>query len=353
MKKILYLGWIGYNNFGDEWMWNMFQQMSNYYLDQDKYQIIPSFPGVDLKDISGYDAIVLGGGSLIIPGYLDIMYEATQQNKCTVIWGSGHDRLNRLITNNDKTFSPESENHSGKYRRMLQEVVHNAAYCGIRGPWTQNYLEECGVSLEHVTVSGDPAMLTPPLVLEKNGENSQKRWIGINWGTSYNRIYGKNEEKVEDELAFAAQRWIREGFNIYIYIVWNPDLQSAQRLQQKIGLPKHIVLDTKVHTLESYLQLISKCHFTVNLKVHANILSAAANIPFICLGYRFKSYDFVYSMNLPDIIIPTNFPQIEEALLHTAAHIQNNKESIIKRFHELHQLVKTELETPFVKQIFL
>lgn len=351
MKKILYVGWIGFNNFGDEWMWTMFQQMSNRHLNSKKYKVIPSLPGVDLKELSEYDTIVLGGGSLLIPGYVDVMHQAMRENKRIMIWGSGHDRLNRLVANHDRTFSSEPANHSEKYCNMIQEVVHNATYCCIRGPWTQDYLQECKVSLENVKISGDPAMLTSPPEIKKDHKRSEERWIGINWGTSYNRIYGKNEEQVENEIAFAAQRWIRQGYKVYIYIVWGPDLKSAKKLQQKIGFPEQVVLDPKVHTLESYLQFISNFDFTVNLKLHANILSAAANVPFICLGYRFKSYDFIHSMNLPNMIIPTHCSQIEADLLDTSTYILNNREFIIDHFHKLRQLVTTELEKNFIKKL--
>lgn len=352
MKKILYLGWIGYNNLGDEWMWSMFQRLSEHYLNPDKYQVIPSLPGVDVNNISAYDTIVLGGGSLLIPGYIDILHRAAKQNKKVIIWGSGHDRLNRLVINDDRTLSPEPANDSTNFRSMMQEAVGSAVFCGVRGPWTYDYLKECGVTLDRVAISGDPAMLALPPSQDKSREQAEERWIGINWGTSYNRIYGKNEREVEDELAFAAQRWIREGYKIYLYVVWGPDRESAKRLQQKIGFPDHVVFDPEIRTLESYLQLMQQFTFTVNLKLHANVLAAAANTPFICLGYRFKSYDFVHSLNLPEIIVPTHSSCLEAELLNTAAFILKNKDLIIHRIHDLRQVVTTQLEIPFTEELF-
>lgn len=353
MRKILYLGWIGYHNFGDEWMWHMFQQLSNQYLDKSHYEVIPSSPGVDLNDLSAYDTVVLGGGSLLVPGYVDIMYQAVTQHKKTIIWGSGHDRLHRLIMNDDRTFSPEPANESAQYRNMMKEIIGRSAYCVVRGPWTYDYLSENGVSMDHVSVSGDPAMLAAlPTLTEKHNARTDEHWIGINWGTSNNRIYGKNEMDVEDELAYAAQRWIRDGYHIYIYVVWDSDRTSAERLQRKIGFLEHVVFDPQVHTLESYSELMQKFEFTVNLKLHANVLSAASEIPFICLGYRFKSYDFVHSMKLPEIIVPTHAARLETALIDMAVHIQHNKASIINHTRELRQLARKQLETPFVDQLF-
>ncbi|MGG4393961.1 hypothetical protein ABEX25_06545 [Paenibacillus thiaminolyticus] len=61
MKKVLYLGWIGFNNLGDEWMQAMFEQLAKLHLSPEEYQIIPSVPGVDIKDMTKYDTIVMGG----------------------------------------------------------------------------------------------------------------------------------------------------------------------------------------------------------------------------------------------------------------------------------------------------
>lgn len=78
MRKILYVGWIGFNNLGDELMWRVFEQLSRKHLDVQQFQVIPSLPGVDLVDLSPYDTIVLGGGSLLVPGYVDVAHRAAR-----------------------------------------------------------------------------------------------------------------------------------------------------------------------------------------------------------------------------------------------------------------------------------
>lgn len=72
-------------------MWKAFEQLAHELLDPQKVQIIPSLPGVDLQDLSPYDTVVIGGGSLLVPGYVDVAYRAVQQKKQLLIWGSGYD----------------------------------------------------------------------------------------------------------------------------------------------------------------------------------------------------------------------------------------------------------------------
>ncbi|MCM3342847.1 polysaccharide pyruvyl transferase family protein [Paenibacillus sp. MER TA 81-3] len=346
MKNIFYLGWIGFNNLGDEWMWAMFEHMAQLHLSPEKYKVIPSMPGVDIKNLSVYDTIVMGGGSLLIPGYLDILHEAVRQEKRVIIWGSGHDRLNPF------SFGPGEPAESKEFCVKVQEVVENTAFCGVRGPWTFEYMRQMGVSMDRVTVSGDPAMLTSPPASHADDEETRERWIGINWGTSYNRIYGKDEAYVENQLASAASFLIEQGYKIYLYPVWGPDREACKRLYDKIAAPDKVVYDAEVHTYEHYLQLMKRFDLTINFKLHANVLSAAANVPFICLGYRFKSFDFTHSLSIPQLVISTDATQLAERILKAADYVQANKMPILNQIDNHRQSVIAKLEQPFLKQLF-
>ncbi len=87
MKNVLYLGWLGYKNIGDELMWDIFKQKFNEKVDKSKYRLIPS----DKKRLSmlkrnkrqlrHYHTIVLGGGSLLTPSYINILFHAIQIKK--------------------------------------------------------------------------------------------------------------------------------------------------------------------------------------------------------------------------------------------------------------------------------
>nr|WP_277344888.1 polysaccharide pyruvyl transferase family protein [Paenibacillus thiaminolyticus] len=184
---------------GDEWMRAMFERLAKLHLSPEEYLIIPSIPGVDIKDMTKYDTIVMGGGSLLIPDYLDILHDAVRQQKRVIIWGSGHDRLHPF------SFGSSAPPESKELCLKVKEVVDHAVYCGVRGPWTFEYMRQMDVAMDRVTVSGDPAMLSSLPASEADGEQTGERWIGINWGTSYNRIYGKDEAYVENQLASAAR----------------------------------------------------------------------------------------------------------------------------------------------------
>lgn len=67
MEKILYVGWLGFGNVGDELMWDVFREECRRRLPADEFEIVPSIPGIHPRQNEPYDWFVLGGGSLIMP----------------------------------------------------------------------------------------------------------------------------------------------------------------------------------------------------------------------------------------------------------------------------------------------
>lgn len=351
MNRVLYLGWIGFNNIGDELMWQLFRELAWKYLPSKTYDVIPSIPGVDIRNHGPYDTIVLGGGSLLIPGYIDILHQAVQKNKNVVIWGSGHDR--REYTPLDET-GQVSHNlaYTGEHKQTsekLAEVVSKAAFCGVRGPLSMQFLQHSGVPMDKTMISGDPGFLLPKPTSPKRGGSN--RVIGVNWGTAYNRIFGGSEEKVEKQLVEALRRLIWQGYDITIFSVWGPDREACERLYRKLGDSEHVKLDLRLHHYEDLLEIMQDFDLTINFKLHSNYLSAAAGVPFVCLGYRFKSLDFGYSANLSDYVLPTHHDQLMEAILDRVAKIEQNHGYIPEQFEVSRNSYQALLELPFKEKL--
>ena len=54
------------------------------------------------------------------------------------------------------------------------------------------------------------------------------------------------------------------------------------------------------------VELMRRAHFTVGLRLHGNVLSAAAGTPFVSLAYRLKSFDFADSVGMGEFTIRTD-----------------------------------------------
>jgi Uncharacterized conserved protein len=359
MRKVLYLGWIGFNNLGDEWMWEMFKTMAEAHLKEERYQVIPSLPQVEWKKVSEYDTVVLGGGSLIVPGYVDLVHEALELGKNIVIWGSGHDRLHKWASLPDGQLRPEAAAESAAYRLKLKEIMEHGAYCGVRGPWTKDYIESLGALPNHIAISGDSAMLmnalkpiSAPALQTAANIQRQYRTIGINWGTSYNRIYGGNEERVEDALAETGRALLALGYRLHLYSLWGPDKEALARLYNKLGQDERVSFDPKVYPAADYVQLLTGFEATINFKLHANLLSAAANVPFVCIGYRFKSFDLMHGLDLTDWIAASDDPQLAQKLTEKVQAAAAWREDYISKLEEGRQAAYQSLVTPFRERLF-
>ncbi|PVE74491.1 polysaccharide pyruvyl transferase family protein [Priestia megaterium] len=349
MKKVLYIGWIGFGNLGDELLWHVFKELSEKYYSKEEIEVTPSFPGVDFKNVEPYDTVVLGGGSLLLPGYLQVLQKAADLGKDILIWGSGMDwvekeQLNKMLAGENISLRTLFTEKDGE---LMKDVFNRVSFAGIRGPLAKKALEAIGVDSEKIRIIGDPGLL-----LSANSIGGKKeKIIGVNWGTTYNRLYGGNELAVEDALANACKKLIQQGYKIAIYLVWGSDKASCQRLFDKINDPEHVVFDEKLHKEQELMTILSCYTMTINFKLHANILSLAAGVPCVALGYRFKVFDLVSSLELEQCVVSTDSNSLEQDILTTIAYIEGDESSIIEKYKAREALYRPMLTEPFIKKL--
>jgi exopolysaccharide biosynthesis predicted pyruvyltransferase EpsI len=341
MKNVLYLGWLGYKNIGDELMWEIFKQKFDEKVDKSKYRLFPSDKNrlsmIKRKKmvLRHYNTIVLGGGSLLTPSYINILYNAIQIKKDIeiIIWGSGIDwierrDLNKLLFGNEM-IKQKKDNEFNVFRHKdfklkLQIVLNHAKFAAVRGNYTFEVLKNMGLNLDNVLISDDPGLLvkTP----NNQGTIKEKGLVALNWGTAKNKLFGKNENKIENELVLVVKDLIDKGYHLCIFPVFEKDIVPCQRLYNKIADEKRVELKTTLYNQNELLNLIQKCSFTINLKLHANVLAAVAGIPFIALGYRFKTFDFANSIGLDDLVVPTDDSNIHLSILNLANYIEGHQD---------------------------
>ncbi|GIO21496.1 polysaccharide pyruvyl transferase family protein [Oceanobacillus sp. J11TS1] len=352
MKKVLYIGWIGFKNLGDDLLWNIFENLSKKHLKESEMTIIPSFPSVDINNIEEYDLVVLGGGSLLTPYYVGILHKALTMNKKVIIWGSGIDRIKEQKLNMMMEGESPALNEIFSYEDalLLREVFSGASFGGVRGPLTKKALELLGVNEKDIQIIGDPGVL---LKSDINIEKEKKeKIIGINWGTAKNNLYG-NEPILEKKLINICERLKNRGYKILIYTVWKGDIPACKRLFNKINDGKNVTLDTTLYTEQELISLLSTCTLTINFKLHPNLLSLAANVPYIALGYRFKAFDLSQSLNLENYVLSTNSSDLENEVLKKVRLIERNSEAIINKYERVQKVYHPLIVTPFLNNLYI
>ncbi len=334
-KKILYLGWLGKGNVGDELLYEIFKKMLFDNIKKEKYNIwIDSFcPTVGYEiDLSQYDLIVLGGGSLfLLSGYEDLCLKAIENNIPVVTWGTGIDLRDAEIIHNVIDAFEKNKPVRFQISRTFN-IINNAKYVSVRGN-----LDKFLLNNNKIQVIGDPGIIFGKLnkkyneITEVKGyKDSQNDLVLINWGTSFNNIAGKNEKKVEEELKQAVDYLLAEGYKVIVYPIWVEDISICKEFVSYFNSP-NIKLIEKVYDVYGLAYLINKCRFTINFKLHANVLSMAMQKPFIALAYGLKCYDFAESINSVNLILHTDEVSAEK-IIEKVKFIEQNYANIRERF---------------------
>lgn len=353
MKKILYIGWIGYGNLGDELMFNLFKEQILLLGDEYKLDFVNCEKRyLDNISSNAYDLIVLGGGSIlnsshftISPIIIDFLHDALLLNKKIMIWGTGLDWFSKptipILENKDKP----SIYISNKLRMKTKTVFTSSEWTGVRGPLTLELFNQFGIT-ENIQISGDPAFLLDYGQKVETRPNQDQKIIGVNWGTTFNYVYGENEQHVEEQLAKALHEFIQQGYKIYFYIVWKGDIEVTKRLYDRVNDKERVVLDTTLYDHKELINVMKDFYSTINFKLHANYLSLAAQVPFIALGYRFKIYDFVKSVDLDQQLVAMDSESIMDELLSAHANITSDREEIITTMEKHRKMYAEKLREP-------
>ncbi|MCA1320831.1 polysaccharide pyruvyl transferase family protein [Bacillus tianshenii] len=326
--KLLYIGYLGFNNIGDEVCYESFVQSVNRWSTTVE-KIIP----YDIKKNAGIrhllstesiDAVILGGGSLFQGDiFLSLAEEAISLGLPIYSYGTGIDYLTENTIDqyrNGEAFEPQTFFNDRRIdTKRIKNVVDALTYTGVRGPLTLQFLKGLTAHSDSIEIIGDSGLVYTPEIDNYISDNYlmdlKTPIVAVNWGTTFNKLFGSNEESLENQLAESCMYLISKGYHIVIYPMWDKDIESCQKLYGLINNNKHVTLIPEVCNSSQVYSFLSKCHFSINIKLHANILSAAATTPFIQLAYRSKGFDFALSINQYDNTIYTHSKELLKTVM--------------------------------------
>ncbi|AZO93806.1 polysaccharide pyruvyl transferase family protein [Halocella sp. SP3-1] len=340
LKPICYLS-VGLDNLGDKACLEAFlKKLSSLYqgssVKPDIYQVL--WYQFDKLNIQEFSLVVLGGGSLLATSYyLKCLYQAQQVGVPTVIWGSGVDHSDPQFTDDLLAGRAEGvpdieEFFTKKVKYLLRSTVSQVGLVGVRGPYTLKILQLLDCQLDKVFIAGDSGILLEPDLSRDNNLHLNEKMIMVNWGTSYNKVYGENEEKLAVELAGSLDHLQEEGYQIIIYPVWEQDIPAIFRLVDKMINQDNLIVINRVLPSSQLLWCISQASLSINFKLHPCIFSAAVGVPFISLAYRFKCFDFAESVKCQELCIRTDVCDIKKEILDRVKYIRDNKNTYYNKF---------------------
>ena len=189
-------------------------------------------------------------------------------------------------------------------RKEWVAALEELPVVGVRGPLSKAQLDDAGA--RNVVVCADPAVLFHASYVTKSERERRDGplRVGINAGDCSGRLFGR-QEGVQDALVSAA-RWLRnEGHQVEIIPVWINDVEACVDVARRADLDRSVVTPV-CYSPSAFLSRVENLDLFVSLKLHAGILAAAANVPFVSLEYRPKCRDFASTLEWEDSLIRTD-----------------------------------------------
>lgn len=349
--QIFYIGWLNCQNIGDQVLYQCFLQDIDKYISH-KDRII-AFNGMigrptvnEIDKQHPLDFVVLGGGSLLQASlYLNQVEQALQRKIPVFSYGTGVDYLSQKYINaylQNQKIDSDIFFHSCEVPPekiiALMEQVNNL---GVRGPLTDHFLKNFGLKNPNLQIIGDPALtFAPPTddyIMNKYLTHipQKTKVIAINWGTFKNIIYGYDEKGLLLQLIEASRYLIQRGYHLVIYPMYINDIQPCQEFYSLFENTTKVTLIPELCSATQIYHFLRKTFFTINLRLHSNVLSAAAEIPFISLAYHSKCIDFALSVDFLENTIYTDTTELVN-------FIKQKEEALATNYNHYIQLLSTQ-----------
>jgi hypothetical protein len=319
-KNILYLGFVGFQNLGDEVCYDAFNQ---------RLALMPGYAAVpyDLREKpsvaeiqrrSPLRGVVLGGGSLLQgTAFIEPAFEAAAMGLPMWTFGTGVDYFTEDYAKDPapqpSVDAPQMFEDKELQIDKIKTIIRHCRFAGVRGPLTYQFLSSVA-DKDNVHIIGDPGLVYMP---EKDatllGERPGNKFVAVNWGSSFGSIFGHDEARTMAALADGLCHLIDDlGYGILIYPMWEGDTAPCARLFEAVDRKGRCTLAPGVSTVNGVCRMLREAAFSIGLKLHANILSARMGTPFIALAYRSKCYDFACSIGMGGQCISTSSGDIAD-----------------------------------------
>jgi len=333
-RRVLYLGWVNHGNLGDEVCRDVFvAQLAAAARGRCEPEVVALYPsGISEQDFRRLrpNLVVLGGGSTLGLPYVGPLVIAHRFGVPTAVWGSGIDRLSDpALAALTRGAPPSLSDIYTDEIFHVREAVNGCSAAGVRGPHTLEVLKLIQSGPPSLEVCGDPGLLLMAGSSDLGSDASgPPEWfgagdpvIGVNWGRTRNRLYGGSEDRPASLLAQALDRLLPE-VRVFLYAVWSEDLTALRVLASRLGQPERVLYHDRVFPAPVLGSLLKKCFFTINLKLHGNVFSAAVGRPFVCLAYSSKAYDFAASVACEALVIRVDEPRLDDLIVDAGRAIQ-------------------------------
>ena len=289
-----YIGWLRHANLGDEALFDAYARLFPD-LHLLSYETAPpvelSLYRALIKRGPAYDAVFLGGGTLILHGeYLELCRHALDRGCRLAAFGTG------VVDADFRQQFGANRDWQGRMRAWAQEL-NRFDFVGVRGDDSANALREAGV--KDVQLTGDPAISA---CTSADPSRAETKRIAMNIG-SFGPMFG-SQDQVNEAAREAAAALSERGYQIDVFALHTADEKAGRWLcNQGVGARD---LWTEFRSIERFEQRIAQYDLVIAQKLHGVVLPLACGVPAISIAYEPKCLDFMRSVNMEDVCFRTD-----------------------------------------------
>lgn len=274
------------------------------------------------------DAVLIGGGGLLqdiqphfYRAYLLTVLAAAAVKKPAMIYAAG-------------VYPPRTS----VFRGMLRIALRRAAVITVRDEFSAAALKEAGIR-RRVTVTADPAITLEPPLWPSLPHDDAIPTIGVSLRPWYHlpTCPPGDHERLVKHLA-ACLDAVVEATNgqLLLLPMQHGGVDDDWRMQKRV-LARMSHLDS-VATYSSrrpleVLGAIAGCDLIIGMRLHSNVLAAAAGVPSIGLAYDPKVGAFMKSLGCEDHIVELEDLR-PETLADKATLVLRAREQIVRRIEQ-------------------
>lgn len=283
---ILYIGWLGHGNLGDEIVFDLLLEATKKILGIPSSNVTiygyhdehPLWDSFSWTEVTG---AILGGGSTLDKWYLQKILWPLENELPVLVWTSGYQK-DSGVTEEDI-----------RLMRRLDKVTHGA----FRGELTKKKIAEHAGIDPRLPAMSDIGLLSPcffsPCAAEPLEDDGFARLLAD--GRRLIAYTPNGYNPTFDEGLFDTMRPLLEGFGVIMQPVDEGSYRKAVDLRERAG-------GLVVYVNENYLnytkvlRLFSFCEFAIGTRLHSTVLAHSVGVPVFCLGGGVKFDDYFSSL---------------------------------------------------------
>ncbi|MBI4335971.1 MAG: polysaccharide pyruvyl transferase family protein, partial [Candidatus Omnitrophica bacterium] len=309
VRRVGYIGWLGHGNLGDEAVYLAFRKLFA------NFTVLPFKSDRDItafEDRFGqrvFDAVFLGGGTLINTEFVENLRVAQKRYGPTfvfatgVIWPSLWGSVERR-----PTFILKKEETAA--------CLNKCGYVGVRGPLSRKILAEEG-GFQGAQIIGDLILSLSSGAAE---HRDRKMTLGMNIGLTNGHMWG-TEEGVLDFIVRFAKIMIDKRWRVMFFPVMDRDVGYIEEAARRIN--SHVSIFHGYRSIGKTLNALEGCDIFIGEKLHSTAAAICVNTPSIMLEYQPKCLDFMMSMELEKFNIRTDKLALDTAVNLTEELVAN------------------------------